>query len=108
MAKAAAKQEAQVSPAEQAMLDMMRSGGKEKKGLGLVWGSTTDAIGEVFGGVSTIARAGRILAEQAESHALIGKSEASKELLETYGFGELTGLEAVAMAKQLKTMLLNS
>ena len=108
MAKVNTKEEETLvmSPAEQAMLNMMRSGAsKQKKGLGLVWGSTTDAVGEIFGSVSTIARAGRVLAEQAEDHALLGKSESSKELLSAYGI-EATGYEAVVAAKQLKKMLL--
>ena len=98
----------EISSAEQAMLDMMRTGsGKQKKGLGLVWGSTTDAVGEIFGSVSVIARAGRILAEQAEDHALLGKTESSQELLAAYGITE-TGYAAVVAAKQLKKMLLSA
>jgi len=106
MAKAAEAKE--ISPSEQAMLDMMRGGDKKKSGLGGMWSNVTESVGETFGGVTVLARAGRILAEQAESHALIGKAESNKELLETYGFGELTGLEAVAMAAQLKKMLRNA
>lgn len=109
MAKAAEQQEQTISASEQAMLNMMRGGTtKKKKGLGLMWGNTTEAVGEVFGGVTVIARSGRILAEQAEAHALIGKAESNKELLLAYGFEELEGMEAVAMAAQLKLMLRNT
>ena len=110
MAKATVEKEStSLSIAEQAVLDMMRGGaGKQKKGLGLMWGSVTESVGETFGGITIIARAGRILAEQAEAHALIGKAESNKELLAAYGFEELEGLQAVAMAAQLKTMLRNA
>ena len=106
---ATAKKEQNVlSPSEQAMINMMRNGsGKQKQGLGLVWSSSTDAIGEVFGSVSTLARAGRILAEQAEDQALLGKTESSQELLAAYGI-EATGYEAVTAAKQLKKLLLSA
>lgn len=99
----------EITVAEQAVLTMMRGGGaKKKSGLGGMWGNVTESVGETFGGITVLARAGRILAEQAEAHALIGKAESNNELLAAYGFEELEGLQAVAMAAQLKIMLRNA
>jgi hypothetical protein len=108
MTEATENKELVLSPTEAAMLQAMRQGsGKSKKGLGLMWGSSTEAIGEVFGTITVLARSGRVLAEQAEDHALLGRTESSQELLAAYNI-EATGYEAVLAAKQLKKLLLSA
>ena len=77
---------------------------KAKKGLGKVWGSSTDAVGEVFDTLKTTTYSLHALARQAENHALLGETESAQELLALYGI-EAEGFQAVEAAKQLKNML---
>jgi len=79
----------------------------KNKGIGFVWGNTTQAIGELSGGVTSLAQAGRVLADNAVSHALLGKVEADMELLSAYGLNE-KGFEAVKAARELKHLLLDA
>jgi hypothetical protein len=91
-----------------AMLDaaiaQRSSGTKKKKGLGLMWGEATSAVGNVASTLSTLAQTGNELAVQAKAHAVIGKAEAYTELLTTFGI-ESQGMESVILAQKLLKLL---
>lgn len=79
---------------------------KEKtKGIGAVWGNTTEAISGVSKTITGFTRSTVHLADQAELHAVVGKIEGSKELLNAVGIEGLDGIEAMNTAQAVLEML---
>ena len=99
-----------VSEADMNLLAMIKaSNSKKSTGLGYMWGSATESVGELAGAVSEAAKATRILAQVGTKQAVLANVEADKEILEAYGieaYGiEATGLEAVMASEQLMRLL---
>lgn len=75
------------------------------QGIGAVWGNGTEAISGLAKTVTSLTRSGVHLADQAELHAVVGKIEGSRELLNAVGIEGLEGVEALNTAEAVLQML---
>lgn len=55
------------------------------KGISGVYSTSTEAVSTVFATVGTLASAGKLLAENAETQAMISRVESAKKLVEVIG-----------------------
>lgn len=70
-------------------------------GLGYVYSSSTAAVGETFRVVGSLAVAGRMLAQNAETQAAVTRIEGAKDLLESIGINDLSGVEGLIASREL-------